>query len=289
MAAFWRRLEARCCWVLVGAALLARVASMAAPPKGRSRLFLDSASVGEWQDLLPTGLFYGVTTNPTILERDGVPCDVKSVSSLARRALEDYGCRQVMVQAWGGTAEAYVRSSLKVLDRVEAGDHVIVKLPLTREGIVAAHELRDEAHLCMTACYAREQVVVANALDADYLAPYLGRMTDAGLDGLGECVKMQAALEGSRAHTRLLVASLRRASTVFDVVARGADATFSPAVARDFLSFERTDKAAAAFEEAAANSVALAEEDEEKGLLGNLRGGKIRLGAPKPDPQEARA
>ena len=59
---------------------------------------------------------------------------------------------------------------------------------------------------------------------------------------------MQRALDGSRAHTRLLAASLRKARSVFDVVAAGSDATFSAAVAREFLGFERTEKAAAAFE-----------------------------------------
>lgn len=229
------------------AVLLAAAEALSAP-KPRSRLFLDSASLADWQELLPTGLFYGVTTNPTILARDGVSCDVKSVSALARRAVEDYGCRQVMFQAWGGSADLFERSALEVLDKVGLGEHVIVKLPLTRQGVVAAHRLRDEAHLCMTACYAREQAVVANALRADYLAPYLGRMSDAGMNGLEECLAMQRALDGSRAHTRLLVASLRKARSVFDVVAAGSDATFSAAVAREFLGFERTEKAAAAFE-----------------------------------------
>ena len=56
------------------------------------------------------------------------------------------------------------------------------------------------------------------------------------------------AFDGSRAHTRLLVASLRKARSVFDVVAAGSDATFPAAVAREFLGVERTEKAAAAFE-----------------------------------------
>ncbi|KAH8079227.1 transaldolase/fructose-6-phosphate aldolase [Aureococcus anophagefferens] len=195
--------------------LLAAAEALSAP-KPRSRLFLDSASLADWQELLPTGLFYGVTTNPTILARDGVSCDVKSVSALARRAVEDYGCRQVMFQAWGGSADLFERSALEVLDKVNLGEHVIVKLPLTRQGVVAAHRLRDEAHLCMTACYAREQAVVANALRADYLAPYLGRMSR-GHERARECLAMQRALDGSRAHTRLLVASLRKARSVFDV------------------------------------------------------------------------
>lgn len=232
----------------IGIALLLASAAAIAPSAGRSRLFLDSASVDAWRELLPSGLFYGVTTNPTILRRDGVPCRVPEVAKLARTAL-GAGCQEVMVQAWGGSVDAYERCALDLMDKVGEGDRLIIKLPLTKDGILAAHRLRDEAHLCMTACYAKEQMLVANALKANYLAPYLGRMSDAGMDGSGECQKIQSALDGCRSPTRLLVASLRSASTVFDVLSWGADATFSPDVARELLGSPRTDAAAAVFEE----------------------------------------
>ena len=61
---------------MLRAALLLATTTAIAPNAGRGRLFLDSASVDAWRELLPTGLFYGVTTNPTILRRDGVPCTV---------------------------------------------------------------------------------------------------------------------------------------------------------------------------------------------------------------------
>ena len=158
---------------MLRAALLLATATAIAPNAGRGRLFLDSASVDAWRELLPTGLFYGVTTNPTILRRDGVPCTVPDVAKLARTAL-GAGCQEVMVQAWGGTVDAYEQCSLELLDAVGAADHLVIKLPLTSDGVVAAHRLRDEAHLCMTACYGREQALIANALKASYLAPYLG-------------------------------------------------------------------------------------------------------------------
>ena len=81
-------------------------------------------------------------------------------------------------------------------------------------------------------------------------------MSDMGLDGTAECLKMQAALESSRSPTRLLVASLRSAGAVFDVVAAGADATFSADVARSLLDVKPTIGAASAFEDAAARSQA---------------------------------
>ena len=101
------------------AALLIYTATAIAPNAGRGRLFLDSASVDAWRELLPTGLFYGVTTNPTILKRDGVPCTVPDVAKLARTAL-GAGCQEVMVQAWGGSVDAYEKCSLDLLDAVGA-------------------------------------------------------------------------------------------------------------------------------------------------------------------------
>ena len=109
---------------------------LVSPNAGKSRLFLDSASTNAWRELLPTGLFYGVTTNPSILKRDGVPCRVPDVANLASTAL-DAGCQEVMVQAWGGSVDAYEKCSLDLLDAVGAADQLIIKLPLTKEGILA--------------------------------------------------------------------------------------------------------------------------------------------------------
>ena len=75
------------------------------PPmaRGESRFFLDTASIDEWNELIPLGIFHGITTNPTILERCGVSCTVASVHELAATALgmvDEFLC-----QAWGSMAE----------------------------------------------------------------------------------------------------------------------------------------------------------------------------------------
>lgn len=219
-----------------------------------ARLFLDDAREDVWSELLPTGIFYGVTTNPLILQKADVPCTIEAVSSLVKR-LDAYPVDEVMCQAWGCTAADLERNALALLKA--CGDRpVVIKLPLTKDGIVAAHSLgRREIRLCMTACYSSHQAVVASALGADYLAPYLGRMTETcGKDGLKECLAMQDAINGMRIPTRLLVASLRDAATVFEVMRAGSDATISADVARSFLHVKETEDAAAEFEIAAASS-----------------------------------
>lgn len=85
------------------------------------------------------------------------------------------------------------------------------------------------------------------------MAPYLGRMTDAGLNGSAECLKMQAIAEGMKSDTRILVASIRKAQTMVDLAASGMETfTISPDVARELFFEPLTTEAAAVFEEAAA-------------------------------------
>mmetsp|Transcript_81264 Transcript_81264/g.162109 ORF Transcript_81264/g.162109 Transcript_81264/m.162109 type:complete len:244 (-) Transcript_81264:142-873(-) len=222
--------------------------------QGSARLFLDTASEQEWESLLPTGLFYGITTNPVLLQRAGVECTERSVAALARKALEEHQVGEFMIQAWGGERDALVRtgSAIAALDS-GSGDRVVVKLPLTLAGVAAAKILgTDGARICMTACYNKEQVFLAAGVGAEYVAPYLGRMHDAGKDGVAECAAMPELIRGMGASTRVLVASLRSASQLSTLAAQGCDTfTFSPAIARELFNEPLTTAAALNFEAAA--------------------------------------
>ncbi len=74
--------------------------------RGGSRFFLDTADVTEWAALLPLGMFHGVTTNPTLLERAGVACTVEACRQLAVTA-GDLGVEEMMFQACGATLTTY--------------------------------------------------------------------------------------------------------------------------------------------------------------------------------------
>merc|ERR1719201_1160300 len=94
------------------AAASASVASSGSSPPSASasasapglRLFLDSASSADWAEWLPTGMFVGVTTNPTLLERAGRGCTAAACAELARDALRSPHVEEVMLQAWGESA-----------------------------------------------------------------------------------------------------------------------------------------------------------------------------------------
>ena len=108
-----------------------------------------------------------------------------------------------MCQAWGGTVESYVTSGLALA--AKDPERMVIKVPVNAEGVQAASKLQTQGiRICLTACYASHQALVAGSAGVEYLAPYLGRMTDSGKDGMDEIERMQAIVEGLGCTTRKL-------------------------------------------------------------------------------------
>lgn len=232
---------------------LIRVGNAFSPKlRGEGRLFLDTANIDEWEELLPTGIFHGVTTNPILLERAGQPCTIDNLHIMAKKALEM--TEEFMCQAWGSTTQEMMDCGMRLSQ--PARDRIVIKVPVTMEGVQAASLLiQAGVRVCLTACYNHQQALIAAGVGAEYIAPYLGRMTEAGKNGIEECYQMQQVVEGMQCETRILVASIRDAQTVVDLAARGMETfTFAPSVARQLFIDPLTTEAAQAFEEAAARN-----------------------------------
>lgn len=216
------------------------------------RLFLDSALVTDWERLLPTGIFHGVTTNPLLLERAGLPCLVPALTRLARRAA-DLGAAEIHLQTWGDDEAMLVDNGERIAEATVGTTRVLLKVPATAPGFRAAARLRGAGHeITLTAVYNPGQLLAAASAGAAYAAPYLGRMDDAGRDGRAAILSMHGILRGTGAATRLLVASLRGADRVWELAREGLDTfTFGPEVADALLGDALTDAAAAQFARAA--------------------------------------
>lgn len=214
-------------------------------------LLLDSADPDAWAEWLSTGLFQGVTTNPTLLRRAARPCHLDELERLTHEAL-DRGMQEIHLQAWGGDAETL--SACGAALGALAPGRVLVKLPITRPGAAAGRRLiATGVPVTFTACYEVHQVLLAAALGARYIAPYLGRIVDLGRDGHADLIAMQQALDGVGASTRLLVASLRQPTDLTRLATAGVSCfTLAPAVAADLFSATATAEAAAQFERDAA-------------------------------------
>ncbi|MBE9060007.1 transaldolase family protein [cf. Phormidesmis sp. LEGE 11477] len=218
------------------------------------RLFLDTADTAAWEKWLPTGMFYGVTCNPLLLERAGVECEPSALKSIAQKAF-DLGMQEVHLQAWGDSVPALLNigNLLSSFDK-----RIVVKLPATQPGTTAAKMLiRSGIPVTLTAVYSIHQVLIAAAIGASYVAPYLGRIDDLGRDGFAEVATMQQVLKGVGSTTRVLTASIRNVEDIPELAERGVDTfTFSDAIAQAFFDVPETIAATADFERAA-NSKAI--------------------------------
>jgi len=216
------------------------------------QLYLDSADPEHWQSLLPLGIFRGVTTNPVLLERAGQACTMDNLEKLTRQAVE-CGCAEIHLQTWGRSETEMVNHGSQLALMAGLGLSVIVKVPATESGLKVAEKLAASGcRITLTGIFNPGQVLLAAAFEADFAAPYLGRIIDAGRDGMATVLKMQNILTGSGADTRLLVASLRSADQVIELAAQGLDTfTIGAAVARELLTEKLTDTAAADFQRAA--------------------------------------
>lgn len=208
------------------------------------KFYLDTADRPEAEALLATGLFSGLTTNPTLLARAGIRhSEIPQTIRWARAA----GAGTVFVQAWGTTAGQLRDSGLWI----HAQDpETVVKVPATEAGLTATAALVSEGiRVLVTAVYTRSQALPAMAAGADYIAPYLGRMLDAGLDGLAEIAAIQRSIDSSGSPLKVLVASLRTPGQAAALAAAGVtEFTLSPAVWHSFFDVPLTQAAVKQFE-----------------------------------------
>jgi transaldolase len=208
------------------------------------RLYVDSADVDRVSRLLAAGVVHGVTTNPTILERGGRTA--AEIPDLYAR-WESEGAREIFFQTWGGDTASFLRNA----EGIRAlGDRVAVKVPATADGFAAASALvRDGATVLVTAVYSIAQALACASIGAHYIAPYLGRMRDAGIDGDAVIARMQEVCDGSGSN--VLAASLRSADDITGLRLAGVPYfTAAPDVIDQVLFHEVSDSSAAEFDAA---------------------------------------
>lgn len=197
------------------------------------KLFLDAADPEIWRRWLPLGMFYGVTTNPVLIAGDNSRSFVKA-EDLVQEAFE-FGIQELHIQAWGATPDEVYGVGSRL---AELHPEIVVKVPVTPVGVAAAVRLLGSGvRVNMTTVFSSYHVVVASAIGADFVAPYFGRIQDAGRDALAEVSQMQKILSATKTRTKLLVASIRSVREISYLGAAGVQLfTFGGAVAESMFS-----------------------------------------------------
>jgi len=214
------------------------------------RLYLDTADTTEWTQWMPSGVFYGITTNPLLCARAGLIYEQINWQDMVQTAA-DLGVQEFHAQVIGTDNEALRFAANLYEYGAAAGIDCVVKIPLTTWGISVTTKITSMGgKTLMTACYDAKQMITANALGADYIAPYFGRMAEAGLDAMRHMRAIHAM--SWNGPCRPLIASLRSAQQMVEIAEIGHDCfTIAPAIAQDLFHNELTEKAALDFDRAA--------------------------------------
>ncbi|HYD87743.1 MAG TPA: fructose-6-phosphate aldolase [Vitreimonas sp.] len=204
------------------------------------QIFIDSADVAELKALAETGLVDGVTTNPSLVAKAGR--DFFETLREICAAVPGPVSAEVVAQDY----ETMLAEGRKLRT---LADNIVVKVPLTRDGLRACKTLEDEGHPCnVTLCFSAVQALLAAKAGATFISPFLGRLDDGGQDGMQLIREIRAIYDNYDYQTQILAASIRSAAHVRDAAIAGADcATIPPAVFKALYKHNLTDAGLEAF------------------------------------------
>jgi transaldolase len=185
------------------------------------KLFIDSGNLKEIEALVPLGIIDGITTNPSLLAKEG----------------GDYrGLLKRICQIVKGPTSAEVVSTdvdgmlregreLATLD-----EHIVVKVPFTKAGVMACRTLAAEGtRVNVTLVFSPTQALIAAKVGATYVSPFVGRLDDiatSGMNLIGEIIEIFSNYEFP---TEVLVASVRHPLHIVEAARMGADVCTCPA------------------------------------------------------------
>jgi transaldolase len=198
------------------------------------KFFIDTANVEEIKKGLEMGLVDGVTTNPTLLAREKRNPEetIREILSLVPGPVS---LEVLSTQAKEMVEEAGRLASL--------GDQVVVKIPMTEEGMKAVKILsRDGIRTNVTLIFQPLQALIAAKAGAGYVSPFVGRLDDISAPGMEVVEQIVAIYTNYGFETEIIVASVRNPLHVLHAAMMGADiATIPFAVLKQLMSHPLTD------------------------------------------------
>ena len=178
------------------------------------KFFLDSANLQELRAAAAWGIIDGVTTNPSLIAKEGVPVEVQ-VRRICDLIDGDVSAEVVSLSTREMIAEG--RSLAKI------HKNVVVKIPLIAEGVQAIHALAKESiRVNVTLCFSAAQALVAAKAGAYMVSPFVGRVDDLGLSGVEMVRDILTIFRNYAFETQVLAASCRGPRHVIEVAKAGA-------------------------------------------------------------------
>jgi transaldolase len=200
------------------------------------KIFIDTANLDEIKKAKALGLVDGVTTNPTLLSKEGEKAEtlIRRISEVVRGP--------VNVEVTGTTSDEMVKEAREI---ATWGDEIVIKIPINHEGLRTVKALSSEGILTnVTLVFSASQAILAAKAGATYVCPFIGRLDDIGFNGLELVWQIKTIYENyDEMKTQIIVASVRNPIHVIEAGMMGAEiVTIPPAIIEQMAKHPLTDK-----------------------------------------------
>ncbi len=178
------------------------------------KFFIDTANIEQIRKAAEWGILDGVTTNPTLVAREGRPFEelIKEICSIVDGP--------VSAEVTALDAEGMIEQAREL---ASWADNIVVKIPVTPEGVKAVRVLSQEGiKTNVTLCFSPMQALVAAKAGATYISPFVGRLDDAGHDGMQLVEQILTIYRNYGFQTEVIVASVRTVRHVVRAALMGA-------------------------------------------------------------------
>lgn len=206
------------------------------------KIFLDTADLGEIRRAADANLIDGVTTNPSLIAKVAGDRDPKEIY----REICEVVDGPISAEVIALDKDTMVAEGKKL---AALHDNIVVKLPLTEDGLKACRALGSEGiHTNVTLCFSVSQALLAAKAGATYVSPFVGRLDDISGEGMQLIHQMRQLYDNYGYATEILAASLRHPMHVVECMLIGADvATIPPSVLWQLSKHPLTDQGIEAF------------------------------------------
>ena len=185
------------------------------------KFFIDTANLEEIRKANDLGLLDGVTTNPTLISREGRSDFKDLLREICSIVDGPVNAEVVSLDADGMIKEAR--------DLAKLADNIVVKIPLIEEGLKAVKALASEdIRSNVTLCFSPVQALMAAKAGAAYISPFVGRLDDISHRGMDLVEQIVTIYENYGYDTEIIVASIRNPTHVLDAALMGADIASVP-------------------------------------------------------------
>jgi transaldolase len=185
------------------------------------KLFIDTGNLKEIEHLVPLGIIDGITTNPSLLAKEGG--DYRAILKKICQIVQGPTSAEVVAT----DAEGMVREGR---DLATIDEHIVIKVPFTKEGVKACRTLAAEGkRVNVTLVFSATQALIAAKVGATYVSPFVGRLDDIATSGMSLVGEIVEIFENYQYGTEVLVASVRHPIHVVEAARMGADICTCPA------------------------------------------------------------